>query len=255
MPSPRDLRRPHPSRLVTGVACAVLLTACGGGGDAGEQAAASSSSAPASTSSSAPADPTDAGSDLTAGLLPEEAFGEGATVIPVSREQLRQGAGLAADPETLDISPESCAAAVSGTQPKIDDYEDAAAVSATVAETTTVEVLLGGAATEGSVAQLAKAAANCPKARISSPELGEATVTFETIDVPDLGDGAAALRYTTTLTQGGQEVSVPALVGVVEDGDRLITLLTIATDGSSPDAAEFTSLLQQAFEVQAEKLG
>jgi len=41
----------------------------------------------------------------------------------------------------------------------------------------------------------------------------------------------------------------------VEDGDRLITLLTIATDGSSPDAAEFTSLLQQAFEVQAEKLG
>ena len=87
MPSPRDLRRPHPSRLVTGVACAVLLTACGGGGDAGEQAAASSSSAPASTSSSAPADPTDAGSDLTAGLLPEEAFGEGAT-IAFERQQV-----------------------------------------------------------------------------------------------------------------------------------------------------------------------
>ncbi len=65
----------------------------------------------------------------------------------------------------------------------------------------------------------------------------------------------AAVRYTTTLTQGGQEVSVPALVGLVQDGDRLITLLTIATDGSSPDVAAFTSLLEQAFEVQAEELG
>jgi hypothetical protein len=255
MPSPRDPRRPRPWRLLAGISCAVLLTACGAGGDAGEEAAGSSSSAPASTSSSAPADPTESGSDLEAGLLSEDAFGEDASVIPLSREQLRKGAGLAEDPKTLDISPEACAAAVSGTQPKIDDFEDAAAVSATVGATTTVEVLLAGAATEGSVAQLAKAAENCPEAHISSPELGDATVTFETIDVPDLGDGAAALRYTTTLTQGGQEVSVPALVGAVEDGDRLITLLTIATDGSSPDAAEFTSLLQQAFEVQAEKLG
>jgi hypothetical protein len=90
---------------------------------------------------------------------------------------------------------------------------------------------------------------------VTSPELGEATLTFENLDTPDVGDAVAVMRYTTTLTQGGQEVSVPALAGLVQDGDRLITLLTIATDGSSPDAAAFTSLLEQAFEVQAEELG
>ena len=252
MPSSRAVRRPGPALLVAGVSCAVALTACAGDEQAAEGAAESSSPAPASTSSAAPADET---SDLAAGLLPAEAFGEEATVVPLTREQLRQGAGLAADPESLDISPESCAAAVSGTQPQIDDYEDVAAVSATVGATTTVEVILAGKATTGSVGQLAEAAESCPEARISSPELGEATVTFETLDVPDLGDGVAAVRYTTTLTQGGQEVSVPALVGLVEDGDRVVTLLTIATDGSSPDAAAFTSLLEQAFEVQAEELG
>ncbi len=35
----------------------------------------------------------------------------------------------------------------------------------------------------------------------------------------------------------------------------MITLLTIATDGSQPDAIAFASLLEQAFEVQAEALG
>jgi hypothetical protein len=254
MPAARVLLRSRFPRLVGGIACAVLLTACGGGEEAAEEAAAPSSSA-SSPSSSAPAEAPAEDGALAAGLLPAEAFGEEATVVPLSQEQLRQGAGLAADPADLDISPESCAAAVSGTQPQIDDYEDVAAQSATIGATTTVEVLLQGKATSGSVAQLADAATNCPEARISSPELGEATLTFENLDVPALGDGVAAVRYTTTLTQGGQEVSVPALVGLVEDGDRVITLLTIATDGSDPDAAAFTSLLEQAFEVQAEELG
>jgi hypothetical protein len=253
MPSARAAL-PTPRAVVAAAIFCVVLSACGGG-SAGSDEAAAASSAPTSSSSSAPAEPTEEASDLAAGLLPTEAFGEQATVVPLSREQLQQGAGLAADPESLTIAPESCAAAVSGTQPQIDDFEDVAAISATTGATTTVEVLLAGEATAGSVAQLAEATESCPEARISSPELGEATLTFETLAVPDIGDGVAAVRYTTTLTQGGQEVSVPALVGLVEDGDRVITLLTIATDGSSPDAREFASLLQQAFEVQAEELG
>jgi hypothetical protein len=255
MPTADPALRSRPARLVAGAACALLLTACSGGDDDSGEAAGTSASSEAPTSSSAPAEPTGETSELAAGLLPDEAFGEGATVIPLTREQLRQGAGLAADPESLDIEPESCAAAVSGTQPQIDDYDDVAAVSATVGATTTVEVLLQGKATTGSVAALSDAAQNCPEARITSPELGEATLTFENLDVPDLGDGVAAVRYTTTVTQGGQEVTVPALVGLVEDGDRVVTLLTIATDGSDPDAAAFTSMLEQAFEVQAEELG
>ena len=256
MPTAPTPRPASTGRFLAGVSCVVLLTACGGG-DGDQEEAAGSSTAPASTTSASPAPESTSGegSALSAGLLPAEAFGEDATVIELTRQQLEQSAGLAADPESLDISPESCADAVTSTQPRIDDYDDVAAQSVTVGATTTVEVLLQGEATEGAVAQLAEAAAGCPEAQISSPELGEATLQFEELDSPDLGDGAAVVRYTTTLTQGGQEVSVPALVGLAQDGDRVITLLTIATDGSSPDAAGFTALLEQAFEVQAEALG
>jgi ferredoxin len=252
MPFASALRIPR-AALAGGISCAVLLTACGG--DEPTEDAAGSSSAPASNSSSAPAESSDEATGLAAGLLPAEAFGEQATVIPLSREQLRQSAGLAADPADLTVSPEGCADVLSSTQPPIDDYEDAAAQSATVGATTTVEVLLEGEVTSDAVTTLARAAESCPEAQISSPELGDATLTFETLDAPATGDAVAAVQYTTTLTQGGQEVSVPALVGLVQDGDRLITLLTIATDGSNPDATAFTSLLQQAFEVQAEELG
>jgi hypothetical protein len=241
--------------LVPALLCAVLVGACSDGGD--QQSAASSSPAggSASGSPSESADPGTGDGDLAGGLLPDDAFEAGATVIPLSRGQLEQGAGLAADPETTTITPEDCAAAVEGTQPQIEDFDDVAAVSATSGASTTVEVLLQGEATAGAVETLSDAAANCPEAQIASPEFGEATVTFEPLDVPALGDGAVAVRYTTTLTQDGQQIDVPALVGLVQDDDRVITLLTIATDGSQPDAAVFTSLLEQAFEVQAEVLG
>ena len=253
MATARPARRTRPAAVAGAITC-VLLTACGGD-ETTEEAAVSSSSAPASTSSSAPAEPTEDSSALAAGLLPADAFGKDATVIPLSREQLRRSAGLAADPASLEVSPESCREVLTGTQPPIDDYEDVAAQGATVGGTTTVEVLLEGEVTNRAVATLSEAVEACPEAEISSPELGEATLTFQNLDAPAVGDAVAAVRYTTTLTQGGQEVSVPSLVGLVQDGDRLITLLSIATDGSDPDATAFTSLLEQAFEVQAEELG
>jgi hypothetical protein len=247
--------RARPARPAAVLACAVVLAACGSDEPPGGAADSPSSSPPASTSSSAPAQSTEESSRLTPGLLPADAFGKQATVVPLSREQLRRSAGLAADPADLEVSPKSCTDVLSSTQPPIDDYDDAAAQGATVGATTTVEVLLQGEETSKAVATLAQAVESCPEAQIRSPEVGEATLTFETLDAPDVGDAVAAVRYTTTLTRNGQEVSVPALVGLVQDGDRLITLLTIATDGSSPDASTFTSLLEQAFEVQAEELG
>ena len=255
MPTVRAALRPPLAAVAGGLSCVVLLSSCSGGDEATEDAAGSSSTAPAPTSSSATAEAEDDGGALGAGLLPDDAFGEQATVIPLSKEQLRRSAGLATEPESLEVSPESCREVLSSTQPPIDDYEDVAAQSATVGATTTVEVLLEGEVTARAVETLVEGVERCPEARVGSPELGEALLTFENLDAPAVGDAAAAVRYTTTLTQGGQEVSVPALVGLVQDGDRVVPLLTIATDGSSPDAAEFTSLLEQAFEVQAEELG
>ena len=257
-----ETSRRRSGALAAALLCAGLLGACSTGGGASSDAAsgsAASSAAASSTAASSTAAPEDAaaqdGGRLAAGLLPAEAFGAEATVVPLSRDQLEQGAGLAPDPESLTITPQSCAGAVEGTQPQIEDYDEVAAQSATVGGTTTAEVLMQGEATEGAVDTLGRAVANCPRARITSPELGEVALTFEQLDLPDLGDAAVAVRYTTTVTEGGQEVSIPALVGLVQDGDRVITLLTIATDGSQPDAIAFASLLEQAFEVQAEALG
>lgn len=251
-------RRPRRAGvLLTALSCVALLAACGGDEDEGpSDAGASSSSSTAPSSSSDTAEPTDeGGGDLASGLLPDDAFGTEATVVEVTQEQLAQGDGLTADSEEVEISPESCAAAVEGTQPSIEDYDEAAGLSATTGATTTVEILLRGEATEGAVELLAASPTNCPEATLSSPQFGQATVTFEAVDAPQLGDGTAVIRYVTTLDQSGTETSIPTLVGLVEDGDRTITLLSLTADGSEPDEAEFLALLEQAYEVQAEQFG
>jgi hypothetical protein len=164
-----------------------------------------------------------------------------------------------------EVTPAECAAAVQGAQPSFADFEDVAAESATAGPATTVEVLVRGGPADDTVALLAAAAERCPQAQLTSPQFGRATVTFENLPVDDLGDGAALLRFTTdvTLPDGGR-ATVPALVGAVEDGDRLLVLTTLDTSGIAgsgatagspgPDPAAFGDLLRQAYEVQAAAL-
>jgi hypothetical protein len=251
VPDRPALRRPALRRpaLLVGAAAALLLTGCG---DSVEGTASPDSSS-SSSSSSAEEEPA---ADLASGLLPAEAFGPGASVTAVSPEQLAQGGALAGGlADDVRISPESCTGAVEGTQPPLDEFEDVAGVSATTAASVTVEVLVRGGPTEGAAAQLAEAAANCPEAQISSPQIGTATVTFAPLEVGDLGDGAAALQYTTTVTQpDGSVVTVPALVGTVEDDDRLVVLVSFAA-GGAPDTAAFVDLMAEAYQTQADALG
>ena len=90
---------------------------------------------------------------------------------------------------------------------------------------------------------------------MTSPDLGTATIRFAAVDVPDLGDGSAAVSFTTVATgPDGQQLTVPALTGVVEDGERTITLLSIDPQGAPLDPAAFAALLEQAFQAQAEAL-
>ncbi|RBY97884.1 hypothetical protein DQ237_03000 [Blastococcus sp. TF02-8] len=239
-----------PAVLVAGLAGVTLLSGCGGD-DGSDGAAASSSAAPASETE-AP--------DLASGLLPAEAFGPGATVVAVSPEQLAQGAGLAAGTEDADIQPESCRAAVEGTQPDLEDFDDVAAVSATSGGTATVEMLIRGGPLEDAVEQLGQAAERCPQAQVTLPELGQASISFETLPVDELGDGSALVRYTTVVTgPDGMQVSVPTVIGAVEDGDRLLVLLTIVADptqaGAGIDQTAFADLLRKAFDTQADALG
>jgi hypothetical protein len=239
-------------RTLAASTAVVVLAACGGGGG-GE---AANSSGP---SSSAAAETTEA-SDLASGLLTAEQFPDDTTVVAVTLEQLRAGAGLGALGQDLTITPEECAPAVQGTQPDLDAFDDVAGVSATGPAGVTLEMLLRGGPTTGAVDLLAAAAERCPQAQISSPQIGTATVTFEEVPVADMGDGAVALRFTTVVTApDGTQTTVSALVGAFQDGDRLGVLTTLSDprtpDAPSPDAAAFAALLEQAYEVQADALG
>lgn len=253
--------RPSRPRLRTalagGLAAGLLLAGCGGDDEpAGSRDAAASSSEADRTKSR-----ESSGPDLASGLLTADAFGPGATVVAVSPEQLEQGAGLAGSLGDVQVTPEECGAAVEGTQPDISEFDDLAAVSAQSGTTVTVEMLVRGGPTEGAVDQLAAAVERCPTAQITSPDIGTATVTFEGLDVADLGDGAAGLRYTTAVAlPDGTQASVPALIGAVENGDRLLVLMSLVVDptgqgGAALDPAAFAALLEEAYQVQADALG
>ncbi|SFD17961.1 hypothetical protein SAMN05661030_2641 [Klenkia taihuensis] len=208
----------------------------------------SSSSAPSSS-----AEPTGGGDDLTAGLLPQDAFGAGAVVTPISQSDLEAGAAVGTDLDGATITPESCAQAVAESQPSVTDLTGVAAQAATSGTTVTAQLLTTG--TPGDpVAELAAAATACPQATITSPDIGTATITLAALQVPALGDGSAGLAYTTTVSApDGSQIAVPALYAVVADGDRLLSMISTSI-GGTVDQAAFTALVQQAFEYQAQQL-
>jgi hypothetical protein len=244
--SPRRTRRT--GVLVATVAAAGLLAGCAGNGSGGGTAAASSSSSPAASSSSGSV----SGSKLTKGLLPAEAFGSQATVIGLTLEQLKQStSGLGGSAAGIQVDPPSCAAAVQGAAPDVDKVDDLAAQSAVSSTGATVEALMTGGPAKGAVDTLRGSVAACPQATVTTPQAGKVTLTFQTVQVKDLGDASAAVQLTTAVTKpDGTTASVPALIGAVEDHDRLLLLLTAGTHGAAPDQAAFTALLEKAYSTQ-----
>jgi hypothetical protein len=250
--------RSRPSRLRGLLAAGLLATAVlsGCGGDDADDRAGAASGAKASEASEKP----EPEPDLASGLLGAGDFGPDAVVTSMSPEELAEGAALAGDLDDVQVVPEECNAAVQGTQPDLEDFDDVAAVSAAEETTVVVEMLIRGGPIEGAVAQLAEAAQRCPEAQLTSPGIGTASVLFEALPVPDLGDGSAAVRYTTMVgLPDGTEFAVPALLGAVEDGDRLLVLTSLAVDPTNAavpplDADAFATLLEQAYEAQAAAL-
>ncbi|WP_138733632.1 hypothetical protein [Modestobacter excelsi] len=139
-------------------------------------------------------------------------------------------------------------------QPGLDDLTGLGAQTVTAGSTSTAEVLAASPGVTDGVDQLASTVQTCPQATITAPQLGTATATFAELPVPDLGDGSAGMTMTISLPgPAGQPVTVPLLMGVAADGDRLVSLTATDPTGATHPAA-FAALLQQAYGHQADAL-
>ncbi|WP_448616347.1 hypothetical protein [Modestobacter sp. URMC 112] len=263
-------RRPRATLLISAaLTCTAVLAGCGASDATGEAGSAAEVSVAPVGSSSAGASPAGAlhgVEDLSAGLLPAEAFGAGTVtpITPITLEQLMARAQQAAGPLAgrlagVTVTPESCSTALEamrGAPPRPEDLEGFAAQAAEGAGTTvpTVQVLAAGPLVQDAVQQFQDAVSACPEATVTAPRLGTLTVSLQPLDAPAVGDRSAAVGVTATITPAdGQPVTAPALVGMVQDGDRLVTLLS-GGPGAAPDADTFLALLEQAYEHQAAAL-
>ena len=260
-----------PRGLLVGAAAVSLVAGCGGnGGSSGNTAAGSSSSSAASSSASGPKE-----SPLTKGLLSPSAFGSQANVVTMTLQQFQQATqGKLSQATGLKVDPPQCADALKSTHPDTSKIKDLVAEAATTQSggqgTVTVEAIATGDLVDGSIGKLDDAVQNCKKVTVSSPQIGQATVEFAKIDVSKIGDKAAAVQVTTTIAPPGHSaVTVPALIGAAQDGDRLVLLINaVANDPNAaaqssggaqpsvapPDTAAFTSLLRKAYTTEKHAL-
>ncbi|MGR6965160.1 hypothetical protein ACU610_11910 [Geodermatophilus sp. URMC 61] len=233
--------------LATGLVAGAVLTGCASGADVREAVATGTPSAEAAAA-------TPSGTDLAAGLLPAEAFGPDARVFPVSGERLSQEAlaGMGS-PADVEVTPESCTAALRALPvPQPPAAEDLAAQVAVQGTTYTAELLAVAGPAAELVGRVPELVAECSQVTVSSPDHGSATVDLTTFDVPDLGDATVGVSVGVVATEpGGAQREASGLVGLVRDGDRVVTLATGDREGAEPDRAAFTALLEQAYDVQA----
>ncbi|RBY90561.1 hypothetical protein [Blastococcus sp. TF02A-26] len=234
------VRRVLPALTVAGL----LLTGCAGDGGADTAAGPS-----------APSSPGGGGTDLAPGLLPADAFGAGAQLRPLTEQQLRQGAAaVLGEASGAEISPPDCAAALQATEPVAARYEEVAGQAVTAGSTVTAEVLLSGGPPVDLDAVEAQLSA-CMQVRLTVPGRGSAAVAVTPLDLPPVGDRVLGLSVlTTTVAADGQDRTVPGLIAVVVDGDRVLTLFRTDTGGGSLDPAAFADLTGRAAATAADAL-
>lgn len=227
------VRRSAFGALVAGTA---LLSACGdqpGDAAAPVSEAAATGSAPVTTD------------QLSDALLPAAAFGDDATVVGLSLEQLGALPDLAGLPDGATVQPALCGTALtlaSTLTGSGDDLPTLVAQGAFTKDVRTLEVLADGPALDGLDLPVDQLLATCSTVTVTAADGTATTVSLSTLDVPDLGDTATGLQVTVTHPGG----TVSALVGVVGEGSRALLLAQTGAAGAAPDQAGFTGLLTRA---------
>jgi hypothetical protein len=260
----RDVRRRRSAAVLgAGLVAGTVLVGCASDRTATAPAAATG---PVETSS-APA--TDTDSDLAAGLLPAEAFGEGAEVDSLPLDHLT-------DLDHLDhwghhwwlgdkgdVTPPECLTALEQAASQFSGVTDAAGQVARTEEVRTVEVLAVPDAPGNVVEQFRAVVGACESVSFSEHH-GHPDMTGQvSIDeVQGMPEGMAGVSVTFAGDYPGGSWSASALAGVAQDGDRVLALMQMShhhgdaesPDADPPDPAAFIALLEQAYDVQADAL-
>ncbi|MEI4271499.1 hypothetical protein TEK04_07165 [Klenkia sp. LSe6-5] len=233
----------------TVASASLLLAGCG---------ATSTPVAPAAATQDAAAEAV----PLADGLLPADRFAPGGTVTRVTPDDVAAALGGAhgqhgVDPGQVSITPAACTDALEVARTALGDPSD---VDDAVGQYTrsgfggTAEVLAVGGPSADLVGTLTTAVAASPTATVDTA-LGQAVVEFGAVTQPALGDAAAVVPVSVTLTPAqGAAMSGSGLVGVVADGDRVLALATAGL-GTTPDPVAFTALLTAAQDHAVDVLG
>jgi hypothetical protein len=248
--------------LGAGLVAGVVLTGCAARGTAAAPAAATG---PAQTST-APA----TGSDLVAGLLPAEAFGEGTEVhrFPMGDADLGHWDHGWQD-DGRNVTPAQCMTAMDQASSQLSGMQDAAGQVARTGGVRTFELLAVPATQVDVVKQVRTAVAACGSMTFTESHHGadmKGTVSIQ--ELPGLPADMAAVSMTFSGDYPGGSWSETALAGVAQDGDRVLALMQNSHDGHDQDAADgsdaaagtpldpgaFTALLQRAYQTQADAM-
>jgi hypothetical protein len=218
--------------------------------------------APAAATSPAESSATPtASSDLAAGLLPAEAFGKGADVDPLpfdgvpGLDHWGDRGPWGHDDESL--TPSECQTALEQAGTQFGDVQDAAGQVARADNVRTFEVLAVPTQPVNVVEEFGAVVAACRDVSFSEEngdgDHGDGQVSIDPLQ--GLPDGMAGASVTFSGTYPDGTWAATSLIGVAQDGDRVLVLAQMSWDDTADDtaldSAAFTALLQQAYDVQA----
>jgi hypothetical protein len=231
--------------LAAAATAGAVLAACGADHPAaGERSAAA---VPAASTQ---------GAGLSSGLLPESAFGPGASVTQVSPAQLQQALAMAGMLRTAlsgaQLDRPECGPALLSVLDQLGGWTDAAAEGARAGGVLTGEVLASGGDAGALLSRLDQVRTGCDGVTATVPGRGTAKVTTTPLTGVDVPAGATAVWLAVDAAgPDGAPHPVRALVAVAHDGNRVLLLVQAAPHGGAPDAAGFAQLLTQAVQQQA----
>jgi hypothetical protein len=201
-----------------------------------------------------------ASSELADGLLPAEAFGDDADVDVLPFDGT-PGFGYwghwgheGHDDES--VTPAACQTALDQAATSFEDVQDAAGQVAHTDGTRTFEVLAVPPEHVDAVEQFQAVVDACGAVSITEQDgdgdHGDVQVSVGPL--PGVPEGMAGVSITFSGTYADGSWAANALLGVAQDGDRVLALAQMSWDDPAPDPASFTALLQRAYDVQAQAL-